>query len=81
MSTRSKANGSVNLLGDAMKRVITESLEEVTEPMERRLNKRIDDTNKKIDEGIKTTNKNVQAQLAQNRKDISSDFKKALKAR
>ena len=37
-----KLNGSVNLLGEAMKQVIKESLEEVVPPMEGRLNKRID---------------------------------------
>ena len=37
-----KLNGSVNLLGEAMKRVIMESLEAVVPPMEERLNERID---------------------------------------
>ena len=32
MATRSKANGSVNLLGEAMKRVITEAVEDGVEP-------------------------------------------------
>ena len=42
MAESGKLNGSVNLLGEAMKRVIMESLEAVVPPMEERLSKRID---------------------------------------
>ena len=97
-------NGSVNLLADAMRKVFTEAVEGAVEPltaevkalrtethdMEGRLNKRIDETNKKIDDGLKTTNenvqaqlaqqnKNVQAQLSQHRKDVSADVTKIVK--
>ena len=35
-------------------------------------------TKEYIDERLKTTDENVQKQLAQNRKDVAKDFKKAL---
>ena len=75
--TKSKLNGSVELLATAMRKVFTEAVQEGLEPvrkdmkdMESRLNTRID-----------TTNENVQAQLAQNRKDVRSDLREELDKR
>jgi hypothetical protein len=78
-------NGSDNLLGKAMRQVIEESLE----PMEGRLNNRIDGVRTELKDdirrvetelkdGLETTNKNVQSQFTQHRKDIAGDVRKVL---
>ena len=77
-------NGSVDLLAKAMRRVFTEAVEEGVQPIKDAvggLSKDVDNIreNMATKDDIKTTNKNVQAQLAQSRKDISDDMKKALK--
>ncbi len=73
-----KLNGSVDVLAQALRQVFTEAVESAVKPLEHK----VDDMGKRlesVENGLKTTNENVQAQLAQNRKDISADIKKALK--
>ena len=86
-SDKKAPNGSVDLLASAMRQVFTEAVEGAVEPinnqmkalrtdmhdMEERLNER-------IDTGLKTTNENVQAQLAQHREDVRADIQEALKS-
>ena len=78
----SKLNGSVDLLAQAMKKVFSEAVEGAVEPLREDLSEIRDRmaTNEKLEAGLKTTDENVQAQLAQNRKDIQKDFKEALTA-
>ena len=95
MSKGKKLNGSVDLLAQAMKKVFSEAVEGAVTPlttevktlrgemhgmrdemhgMEGRMEER-------LAKGLKTTNENVQAQLAQNREDIRNDVKDALAKR
>ena len=77
MAGSSKLNGSVNMLADAMRRVFTEAVQEGVKPVK----DAVDDlkenmvTKAELRDGLKTTDENVQAQLAQNRRDISEDVK------
>ena len=78
---KDRLNGSVNLLADAMRKVFHESVQGAVEPVAtevKALRTEVHDMegriNKRIDEGLKTTNENVQAQLAQHRKDINEDM-------
>ena len=75
MSTKSKLNGSVDLLAKAMRQVFTEAVKEGIVPvrkdmeaMEGRLNDRMD-----------TLDSNVQSQLAQHRKDVSADVRQIVR--
>ena len=68
---KGKMNGSTELLAKAMRSVFTEAVEGGVEPLRKDV--------KRLEEGLETTNKNIQAQLAQNRKDISSDVRRILK--
>jgi len=91
--SKDKMNGSVDLLAKAMRQVFTEAVEDAVEPLREdvkdiRENMTTKDDlkavegrlDKKIDDGQRTTNENVQAQLAQHRQDIASDVKDALKS-
>lgn len=81
-----KMNGSVDLLAKAMAQVISEATENAVEPINGRLDSiegRMDSIEgrmatkediKTLDTKIETTNENVHAQLAQQRKDISQDI-------
>ena len=78
----SKLNGSVDLLAQAMRRAVTQAVQEASGPvrtevkvmrnemhdMENQLNKRID-----------MTNENVQSQLGQHRKDVADDMRQIVK--
>ena len=71
-----KLNGSVDLLAQAMRKVFKEATQEAVEPVidliadsEKRLEN-------KIDSAVEATNKNVQAELSQHRKDVAADVKK-----
>ena len=73
----SKLNGSVDLLAKAMRQVFTEAVQEGVQPIK----ESVDGLKQDVDglkQGLETTNNNVQAQLAQNRKDISEDVKGAI---
>ncbi|MXY14545.1 MAG: hypothetical protein F4Y53_02485 [Proteobacteria bacterium] len=63
-------NGSTKILADAMKQVFTEAMEPVHEELSDIRE------NMATKDDLKTTNDNVQAQLAQHRKDITSDVKR-----
>ncbi len=69
-----KLNGSVELLAKAMRQVFTEAVQEGLEPVRGD----IEGLRKEVHDGLETTNKNVQAQLAQNRKDVAADFRESL---
>ena len=62
-----KLNGSVNLLGEAMKRVIMESLEAVVPPMEERLNERID----AVKDDIKAVKDDIKKDIAEVRGEVA----------
>lgn len=73
-----KMNGSVDLLAKAMAQVISEATENAVEPINGRLDSiegrmATKEDIKTLDAKIETTNENVHAQLAQQRKDISQD--------
>ena len=81
---KTKLNGSTELLAKAMRQVFTEAVQEGIEPVK----SAVDGLKQDVDgmrntmatkADLETTNKNVQAQLAQNRQDIAGDVKKALK--
>ena len=80
MMAKEKINGSVDLLAKAMRQVFTEAVEEGVEPIRKDIAE-IKENVTGLKGDIKQTNKNVQTQLAQNRKDITADVKKALKDR
>ena len=80
MMAKEKINGSVDLLAKAMRQVFTEAVEEGVEPIRKDIAEIKENVNG-LKGDIKQTNKNVQTQLAQNRKDITADVKKALKDR
>ena len=73
-----KMNGSVDLLAKAMAQVISEATENAVEPINERLDS-IEGRMGSIEgqmatkEDLETTNKNVQAQLAQHRKSTVKD--------
>ena len=70
----SEKNGQgVDILAKAMRRVFKEAVEEGVKPLSRDIGE--------LKEDLKTTNENVQSQLAQNRKDVSKDFREALAER
>ncbi len=89
--TTGKLNGSIDLLAKAMRDVFKESLEAGLVPVRKDINdmrENIDDLRENMESmenrlagQIKTTNENVQAQLAQHRKDIAADVKKLLAGR
>ncbi len=78
MSTKSKLNGSVDLLAKAMRQVFTEAVEEGLVPVREDI-KDIRGDIKKLSDGLDTTNQNMQAQFAQHRKDVSADVRQALR--
>ena len=78
MSKKSKLNGSVDLLADAMRQVFSEAVEGAVKPlttevkaMRTEMHDMEDRLNKNIDDASKTTNKNVHAQLDEHRKEIN----------
>ena len=73
-------NGSTDLLAKAMRKVFIEAVEGAVEPLREDLGEGSDGL-ESLEKELKTTNENVQAQLAQNRKDISADLKKELRKR
>ena len=79
-------NGSVDLLAKAMRAVFTEAVEGAIKPLRKDVGEIRKDMgametrlNTRIDAGLTTTNENMQAQLAQQRKDVSSDVRRILK--
>ena len=82
MSAKSKLNGSVDLLAKAMRQVFTEAVEQGVMPLGEKisgLESRMDGLQREVRDGLETTNKNVQVQLAQHRKDVSSDVRRIVK--
>ena len=71
-----RLNGSVGRLAVALKDVFADALE----PINERLGN-LEEGLGTVREEMGTLHKNVQSQLAQHRKDIASDFKRALKGR
>ena len=71
-------NGSVNVLADAMRQVFTEAVEGAVEPIHTEVKALRTDV-RNLEDGLKTTNENVQAQLAQHREDVRADIQEALK--
>ena len=74
----SKPNGSVDLLAKAMRQVLVEAMEPVTDQV-KALRTEVRETVATKDD-IKTTNENVQAQLAQHREDVADDVRKIVTA-
>ena len=68
-----KLNGSVNILADAMRKVFTEAVQEGIKP--------VGDKIDGLEIRMGNMESNVQAQLAQNRKDVAKDFKRELAKR
>ncbi len=86
MSNSSTLNGSVELLAKAMRQVFMEAVQEGLAPIHKDMASIRSDMeamecrlNAKIDDGLNTTNQNVQAQLAQHRKDVASDVRRIVK--
>ena len=74
---KDRLNGSVSLLADAMRQVFSEAVQGAVEPVAtevKALRTEVHDMEGRLNERIDTTNENVQAQLAQHRKDISEDM-------
>ena len=78
--TKKALNGSVDMLAKAMRKVFVEAVEEGIQPVSDAVDALSKDV-AGVKKDIKTTNENMQAQLAQNRKDISADVKGILKSR
>ena len=79
----SKLNGSMDLLAKALRRVVTEAVEEGSAPVSteiKALRTEVHDMEGRLNERIDTTNENVQAQLAQHREDVSEDVRKIVTA-
>ncbi len=85
-------NGSVDLLAQALRDVVTEAvtgavqgirgeIKEDMAVMEKSLREEIQSVKTDLEQRIDITNTNVQAQLAEHRKNIASDFKEALDGR
>lgn len=86
---KEQLNGSVERLAAALRDVVKEGVAEAVEPlrgeiaevrtemrdMESRLNVRIDG----VESGLKTTNENIQAQLAQHRSDVAGDVRRIIR--
>ena len=78
---KNNSKGSTDLLAKAMKRVFKEAVEEGVAPLHKDmgiLREDVGTLRKDMERGLKTTDRNVQRQLAQNRKDVATDFKEAL---
>ena len=73
-----KLNGSVDLLAQAMRGVFTEAVEQVGGDIKAEIKADMVAMEQRLEARIDTTNKNMQVQFAQNRQDVSEDFKKAL---
>ena len=81
MGKNNSKGGGVDLLAKAMKRVFKEAVEEGVVPLRKDVGTLRDDVGtlrKDMERGLKTTDQNVQKQLSQHRKNVASDFKKAL---
>lgn len=81
MAKKDNLNGSVDLLAQAMRRVFAEAVEGAVEPLQKEVKGIHNDLtgireNMATKDDLKTTNDNVQSQLAQHRKDITSDVEK-----
>ncbi len=80
MSTKN-GHKSVDILAKAMRQVFKEAVEEGNLPLKRevkKLDKKVGTLREDLEQGLKTTNKNVQVQLAQHRKDTTKDFREVL---
>ncbi len=84
-------NGSVELLAKAMRKVFVEAVQEGIEPLSKKFDglegrfdklggrmDKLEGNVEKLDTRMSNMESNVQAQLAQNRKDIANDVRKAL---
>lgn len=84
-------NGSVDLLAKAMRKVFVEAVQEGIMPLEKKFGAlgsrmdglegrmdKFDDSMEEMNTRIGNMESNMQAQLAQNRKDIANDVRKAL---
>ena len=79
----SKLNGSVDLLAEAMRRVVTEAVQEASGPVStevKAMRTEMHDMESRLNERIDTTNGNVQGQLAQHREDVADDVRKIVTA-
>ena len=68
-----KLNGSVELLAKAMRKVFSEAVEDVAEPLHKDmkgLRTDMQGMGARLDAGIKTTNENMQSQFAEQEKKI-----------
>ena len=76
MSKKSKLNGSVNMLAEALKGVVSEAIEENNDVILTEMSA----MEKRLDERIDTTNKNTQSQIAQLRADVLGDTRESPRA-
>jgi len=79
MAKKDKLNGSVDALAQAMRKVFQEAMEVTVTPIRDEMSGMEDRLKAQINDQTSTTNKNVQAQLAQNRKDVADDMRKIIK--
>jgi len=80
MEEKSKLNGSVNLLADAMRKVFSEAVESAVDPLTTEvkavrgelagMRTEMLDMEGRLNERIDTTNKNMQSQFAEQQKEI-----------
>ncbi len=70
-----KLNGSADLLARAIRKVFEETSETVRDSVKEDMHEMEKNLSDKIDTTNKTTNENMQAQLAQNKKDIAEMIK------
>ena len=92
MNQADRLNGNVDLLAKAMRRVVSEAVQEGIKPVRDDMRDMEVRLKKELETGLRTTNENVQAQLAQhrkemasqlakNRKDVANDFRRELARR
>ena len=79
MNQAERFNGSVDLLANAMRTVVSEAVLEGIKPVREDMRAMEGRLRKEIETGLRNTNESFQAQLAEHREEVAKEVKSALR--